>query len=126
MLNKRLQILMDKKEYLKLKRMGEKEHKSVGEILREAAKLYGEHIASRSERKKIMDKFLYKLELADFNLQEMDLIEKKKKIISNLNLNNHEKKRLLASHSKLIKNLINSVVSKVMLILHFFYGNLLF
>ena len=54
-----------------------------------------------------MDKFLYKLELADFDLQEMDLIEKKKKIISNLNLNNHEKKRLLASHSKLIKNLIN-------------------
>ena len=54
-----------------------------------------------------MDKFLYKLELADFDLQEMDLIEKKKKIISSLNLNDQEKKRLLASHSKLIKNLID-------------------
>ncbi|MDY6792200.1 MAG: hypothetical protein SWH54_13140 [Thermodesulfobacteriota bacterium] len=54
-----------------------------------------------------MDKFLYKLELADFDLQGMDLIEKKKKIISSLNLNDQEKKRLLASHSKLIKNLID-------------------
>ncbi|MBT8357391.1 MAG: hypothetical protein KJO61_06445, partial [Deltaproteobacteria bacterium] len=53
-----------------------------------------------------MDKFLYKLELADPGLQGMDLREIKKKIISSLNLSDQEKKRLLASHSKLIKNLI--------------------
>jgi len=54
-----------------------------------------------------MDKFLYKLELAGLGLQRMDLREIKKKIISNLNLSDQEKRRLFASHSKLIKNLID-------------------
>ncbi|MBI5700921.1 ribbon-helix-helix protein, CopG family [Candidatus Saganbacteria bacterium] len=55
MLSKRIQVLLDEKEYKRLKKAGDKSHKSVGEIFREAVKLYGERLLSQSGRVKIVE-----------------------------------------------------------------------
>ena len=56
MLSKRVQVLMEDEEYKKLKSLGRKAHKSLGEILREAAKLYGERLINRTQRLFVVEK----------------------------------------------------------------------
>ncbi len=56
MLSKRVQVLIDEEEYKKLKKLSRKSHKSLGEIFREAARLYGERLLSRIERLSVVDK----------------------------------------------------------------------
>lgn len=56
MLSKRVQVLIEEKEYKKLKSLGKKAHKSLGEIFREAAKLYGERLAGRAQRLQVVEK----------------------------------------------------------------------
>ena len=56
MLSKRVQILIDEEDYKKLKKLSGKAHKSLGEIFREAARLYGERLISRAERLAIVEK----------------------------------------------------------------------
>ena len=55
MLSKRVQVLIDEKEYKRLKELGKRSHKSLGEIFREAARLYGERLGSRMQRLKVVE-----------------------------------------------------------------------
>ena len=56
MLSKRVQVLMDSEEYKKLQSLGKRAHKSLGEIIREAAKLYGERLINRTQRLLVVEK----------------------------------------------------------------------
>lgn len=58
MLSKRVQVLIDENEYKKLKDIGKRSHKSLGEIFREAVQLYGERIVSRVQRLAVVEKMM--------------------------------------------------------------------
>lgn len=58
MLSKRVQVLLDEKEYKKIKAIGKGAHKSVGEIFREAVSLYGERLGNKFQRMELVDKML--------------------------------------------------------------------
>ena len=56
MLSKRVQVLLEEKEFDRLKSIGKKTHKSIGEIFREAVKLYADRIVGSSQRLLIVEK----------------------------------------------------------------------
>lgn len=56
MFSRRIQVLIEEKEYKKLKELGKKAHKSLGEIFREAARLYGERLINRDQRLSVAEK----------------------------------------------------------------------
>lgn len=56
MLTKRIQILLNEEEYKKIKAVGKRTNKSMGEIFREAAKLYGDRLVTRLARLEIVEK----------------------------------------------------------------------
>lgn len=75
MLTKRIQVLMDESEYKKVKKLGEKSHKSVGEIFREAIKLYGDRLVGQAQRLSVVEK-MGKLcaPVADWGKMEKDIL----------------------------------------------------
>ena len=58
MLSKRIQVLLEEGEYNKLKKMGRRTHRSLGEIFRDAVKLYAERLAHKSQRLALVDKMM--------------------------------------------------------------------
>lgn len=56
MLSRRVQVLLEEQEYKELKAKGKKAHLSVGEIFREAVRLYGDRLVKRIDRMKTVEK----------------------------------------------------------------------
>ncbi|OGC15444.1 hypothetical protein A3J90_04840 [candidate division WOR-1 bacterium RIFOXYC2_FULL_37_10] len=56
MLTKKIQVLLEEEEYNKLKRIGQKYHKSIGSILRESAEIYASRLPTKEGRLLILDK----------------------------------------------------------------------
>lgn len=75
MLSKRIQVLIDEKEYKKLKEIGQRSHKSLGEIFREAARLYGERLVNRVQRLAVVEKMMrLKAPITDWPKMEKEII----------------------------------------------------
>ena len=75
MLSKRIQILIDEKEYKKLKNISKISHKSLGEIFREAAKLYSERLVNRVQRLNVVEKMAkLRVPVADWSKMEKEII----------------------------------------------------
>jgi len=76
MLTKRIQVLLEEDEYKKLKKMSKKQHKSVGEIVREATELYAGRMADKAERLKIVEKMSsYNLDAPSWDKMEKEIIK---------------------------------------------------
>lgn len=75
MLSKRVQVLIDEKEYKKLKELGKKSHKSLGEIFREAVRIYGQRLVDRAERLAIVEKMTkLKIPVSDWSKMEREIL----------------------------------------------------
>jgi len=75
MLSKRIQILIEEAEYRKLKDIGKKSHKSLGEIFREAVRLYGERLVNRNQRLQVVEKMAkLRAPVADWEKMEKEII----------------------------------------------------
>ncbi|MBI5399789.1 ribbon-helix-helix protein, CopG family [Candidatus Saganbacteria bacterium] len=75
MLSKRVQVLIEEKELEKLKKIGHRAHKSVGEIFREAVRLYSERLASRCQRLAVVEKMAkLRAPIADWRKIEKQII----------------------------------------------------
>lgn len=74
MLSKRVQVLLEQEEFKKLKKIGERTHKSLGELFREAIRLYGERLTSKIERLEVVKKITgLKIPTASWNRIEKQI-----------------------------------------------------
>jgi hypothetical protein len=75
MLSKRVQILVDEEEYKKLKTLGKKSRKSIGELFREAIRLYGERLTEQAQRLAVVERMAkLRAPVADWGKTEKSIL----------------------------------------------------